>query len=128
MKTGKLSDGLIDGTVTFYYDYEKNKIAAKIPYKKGKKEGLGKIFDTNGKVVDEIPCKNDQINGTRKEYSSTGKLIKKSVYKNGELNGKAIVYDEKSGKPMFEVLFKEGQPSEGWRYENGKKIKLEKSK
>ncbi len=59
------------------------KIAEKIPYVMGVKEGTRLTFHSTGKVYKEQPYKNGKLNGTCKRYDREGKLTAEYPYRNG---------------------------------------------
>ena len=70
-----------------------------------KKNGKGKIYNYNGKIIFEGEYKNGEKNGKGKEYYSNEQLLFEGDYLNGKKwNGKGydrdgnLVYEIKDGK------------------------------
>ena len=59
------------------------KVAEKIPYVMGKKEGARLTYHSTGKVYKEQPYKNNKLNGICKRYDRQGKLTAEYPYMNG---------------------------------------------
>ena len=85
-------------------------------YKKGKRNGKGKVYDisTNTKLF-KGEYLNGKKNGKGKEYDCIGQLRLECEYLNGEKNGKVKKYF-RDGKLKFEG-----------EYLNGKKMEKEKN-
>ncbi|AQQ59943.1 hypothetical protein XJ32_07430 [Helicobacter bilis] len=76
-------------------DYHSNgKLWEEIPYKNGKREGIGKWYYENGDLVNEIPYKNDKREGMTKWYYRNGNLESETPYKNGKREGMSKWYYE----------------------------------
>ena len=61
-------------------------------YKIGEKDGIGKEYDFNDKLLFEGEYKNGKKNGKGKEYNYLGFLIFESEYLSGKKNGKGKEY------------------------------------
>ena len=59
-----------------------------------KKNGKGKEYNRNGKLIFEVEYLNGKRNGKVKEYNYKGELIFEGVYLNGKKNGKGKEYDD----------------------------------
>ena len=59
-------------------------------YKVGKRNGKGKEYDSNGKLIFEGEYLNGKRNGKGKEYDSYGELKFQGKYINGKKNEKGI--------------------------------------
>ena len=87
----------------------------------GKRNGKGKEFNNNGKLIFEGTFENGKRwNGKGKEYNKEGELIFEGEYKEGKRwNGKGKEYNNE-GELMFEGEYKEGNRwnGKGKRYFN----------
>jgi len=67
--------------------FPSGKISAEVPYKKGVREGAGKMFYETGELYAEETYKAGKLNGPTITYYTTGKLQAELHYKNGLLDG-----------------------------------------
>lgn len=64
-----------------------------VNYIKGKKDGIGQIYETTGQLKETAEFKNGQLNGLRKLYNdSTGQLIIVENYVNDNFEGEYLSY------------------------------------
>lgn len=101
----KYSNGVPDGEWKVFY--ESGKTAHEMSYKKGKKEGVVKEYNDDGRLIFEITYVNGVENGLSILYYTSGKLREKGAYKNGERDGKWINYNE-DGTVAEEKIFVKG--------------------
>lgn len=108
-----------------YYHRESSDIMSLENYKKGKLEGLKKVFYKNNVLAEESNYKDGVLDGDYVKYAENGKLIEKSSYKDGDLHGNAIFYDGQ-GNLILKGQYKKGLRSGIWEtYENGKVVSKE---
>lgn len=101
--------------------YDDNKLAEKLYYKKGKREGVYKHYFKNGKLHLEEHYKKGILNGINREYSAKGILSADANFKDGELHGTVkLFYDD--GQLRSEMNYKQGKPYGTFKeyYPNGK--------
>ncbi|SEQ18841.1 Antitoxin component YwqK of the YwqJK toxin-antitoxin module [Flavobacterium urocaniciphilum] len=136
----------IHGEATIYF-YDVNKVAMKIPYYLGEKNGTARMYDRDGKEINKIEYKHDKkvgdyINytkdkqvsseehyddegnrtGTWKEYKN-GLIYSEQSYKNNKLDGAYKLY--KNGVLQNVEEYKNGirnGKSENFNVENGQLI------
>lgn len=77
--TTEYSNGIENGMSTKYDG--KGRVVFQIPYKNGKREGLGKFYE-NGILQLSVEYKNDLQNGIQREYDKNGNIIRENIYKN----------------------------------------------
>ncbi|SCA63595.1 hypothetical protein SCG7109_AT_00060 [Chlamydiales bacterium SCGC AG-110-M15] len=82
----------------FVVEYREDRIASRIPYINGDRNGLGEFYAYNGDVYKTIEFKNDYISGLIIEYYPNGQIALQTEYKNGQKNG-----DEKEFFPNGNV-------------------------
>ncbi len=120
-KNHKIIDGLnvlnlLDNTV---YTYYKNKL----------REGVQKVYDSNGKLIANMTYKNDQLILDKTLNPLTNKMVSCTYKDNQPLNGRYFEY-----KPMYnyydEFIFENGIQKNHNRYTKDKdgKVKLSESK
>jgi antitoxin component YwqK of YwqJK toxin-antitoxin module len=111
------------------YRYYNNKLSATYEYKKGKKNGLMKVYDKNNVVIDIIQYVNNKRNGHRIRYKlkknkSKYYISEKKYYCNNKRQGIQKYYNENNEIIMKKIYDKDVIRSIFW-YENLKKIKAE---
>ncbi|RTY95329.1 toxin-antitoxin system YwqK family antitoxin [Flavobacterium sp. GT3R68] len=116
---GKVVNKLHEGE--WKYFHESSKIIMTLEnYKKGKLEGIKKIYFPNGKIAEETGYKNGIKEGVYKKYTETGIVLEDALYKNGQFHGQAV-YKDPEGKVVAKGLYKDGKKVGVWEfYENGK--------
>ena len=62
------------------------------PYESDHKEGIEKLYTSDGELISETAYKNNLKNGLEKMYTSDGKLISETAYKNNLKNGLEKMY------------------------------------
>ena len=88
---------------------ENGKLIYEGEYLNGKKIGKGKIYDINGNlIIFEGEYINGEINGKGKIYDENDKLIFEGGYLNGKKNGKCKEYDE-NNKLIYEGDYLNGK-------------------
>ena len=114
MKMDKEGEFVRNGTAMRYT--KSGKIAEKIPYVMGKKEGVRLTYHSTGKVYKEQPYKNNKLNGICKRFDRQGKLTAEYPYKNG-VPGTGLVEYTNLGKkrpdPQISVERKDQLRSQG---------------
>lgn len=94
-------------------------------YKKGKLNGIKKIYYDDGAVAEILNFSNGKRNGNYKKFGVNEKLLEDLNYKNDELHGDATFYDG-LGNILIQGQYKEGLKSGVWKtYEKGKLVKEE---
>ncbi len=110
-----------------YYHQESKIIMTSENYKKGKLNGIKKIFYNDGSLAEELIFLDGKRNGNYKKFGINEKILEDLNYKNDELHGIAKFYDG-LGNLILEGQYKEGLKSGTWKtYENGKIVKEEKA-
>ena len=71
-----------------------------------KKNGIGKEYGLNGKLIFEGEYLNGKKNGIGKEYNDEGKILSEGNYLNGEKNGCFYVFHKDI--PIVRVLYENG--------------------
>ncbi len=102
-----INEGVPDGKVQIFYpnhQMESN-------YKKGKLDGIAKLYDGNGNLEGEYNYKNGEKEGVARKYYENGKLEYEYNYKNDEREGIAKEYYESGALKMIIT------------YENGKAVR-----
>ncbi len=72
------------GVVRTYYDNAKKYLGEEYFINAGKKEGIYKVFHSNGKLYKEVNYIDGLMNGICKSYHSNGKLEKEVNYIDGK--------------------------------------------
>jgi antitoxin component YwqK of YwqJK toxin-antitoxin module len=131
-KKNKVSEGLLvnkeyEGEWKYYH--KESKIVMTIEnYKKGKLNGVKKIFYDDGSVAEILNYSNGKREGNYKRYGVNEKILEDLNYKNNELHGEATFYDG-LGNIISKGQYKNGLKSGIWKtYENGKVVKEETAK
>ena len=98
---------------------------ASVKYKVGERNGKGKEYNNNGKLIFEGEYLNGKRNGKGKDYDYDGCLEFEGEYLNGKRNGKGKEY--KSGKLIFEGEYLNGEKwnGKGKEYNNNGKLIFE---
>lgn len=104
-----------------YYHFKSNAIMTIENYKKGKLEGVRKVFYNDGTIAEEAMYKEGLKNGIYKKYAENGVLLEESNYKKGQLDGKAIFKDA-DGKLAFTGQYKDGKSVGIFKYYKDDKV------
>lgn len=97
-------------------------------YKKGKLNGIKKIFYDDGAVAEVLNFSDGKRNGNYKKFGVNEKILEDLNYKNDELHGEATFYDG-LGNISIQGQYKDGLKSGIWKtFEKGKVIKEETAK
>jgi antitoxin component YwqK of YwqJK toxin-antitoxin module len=106
-----------------YYHKESPVIMAIENYKKGKLNGIRKVFHKNKAINEETEYVNGVKNGIYRKYSENGVVLEDAVYKNGEFHGLAT-YKDVDGNLVAQGQFVLGRKRGIWKfYENGKLVR-----
>lgn len=129
-KGNKVSEGKLVNKVPEgdwkYYHLETKQLMSTEFYKKGKLEGVKKVFYKNGLIAEISNYTNGVLNGKYLKYAENETTLEDSTYKNGELHGKAIFYDGK-GNIALKGEYVKGIKRGVWEmYDDGKLVKNEK--
>jgi antitoxin component YwqK of YwqJK toxin-antitoxin module len=129
-KGKKVSEGVLKNKLPEgewkYYHLDSDQYMTLENYKKGKLDGVKKVFYKDGTLAEESMYSNGDLNGYYKKYAENGKPLEDSNYKNGEFHGPALYYDG-AGNLVFKGQYKNGRKSGYWEtYEEGKLVKKEK--
>jgi len=99
-----------DGTKVIRTTYSNGKPKAEVLYKDGKKNGLSKSFDKEGKISLELPYVNDKREGKSKKYYEGGKqLYQTTEYKDDLMHGMQVKYRE-NGDVLSEAQYEKNFP------------------
>lgn len=101
--------------------YKNDTMALVTPYVNGKKEGISKYYNENGKLITEITYSNDQkIKELENEYYNTGELNYIRTIKNDKVEGLVTKY-YKNGKIEMQANLISGSFDGEFKkyYENG---------
>ena len=110
------------------YHKESKVVMTSENYKKGKLNGIKKIFYDDGAVAEILNYTDGKRNGNYKKYGVNEKILEDLNYKNDELHGEATYYDG-LGNISIQGQYKEGLKSGVWKtYEKGKVVKEETSR
>ena len=101
----EFKDGFYNGK---YGEYEYNKLKCDGTYKDGKKDGVFKMYDSEGRVQEEKSYKDGKLHGAHKTYFTTGKVEREVNYRNGKQDGKDMVY-EWDGTLRRDHTYKDGK-------------------
>ena len=131
-KNNKVSEGLLvnkeyEGEWKYYHKESKIVMTSE-NYKKGKLNGIKKIFYDDGSLAEVLNYVNGKREGNYKRYGVNEKILEDLNYKNDELHGEAIFYDG-LGNIVSKGQYKNGLKSGIWKtYEKGKIVKEETAK
>ena len=116
--SGKYISYESNGKIKEYYLCDNN-LAYEGEYSNGKRNGKGKEYNWNGKLMFDGEYKNGKRNGKGKEYSGgLGILIFEGDFLNGKRNGKGKEYNG-IDKLIFDGEYKNGKRNgEGKEYNN----------
>jgi antitoxin component YwqK of YwqJK toxin-antitoxin module len=110
------------------YHKESKVIMISENYKKGKLNGLKKIFYDDGSVAEILNFNNGKRDGNYKKYGVNEKILEDLNYKNDELHGEATFYDG-LGNISIQGQYKEGLKAGIWKtFEKGKIVKEENAR
>ncbi|MCF6141624.1 hypothetical protein L1S34_10035 [Flavobacterium sp. K77] len=119
---GNVVNKLFEGVWTYYHKDSKNIMTTEF-YKKGKLEGIRKVFFISGALAEEITFTNNLKNGLYKKYTERGVVLEESNYKNDQYEGKAIFRDV-FGNIVSQGMFVQGKKAGMWQFfEKGKLVK-----
>lgn len=119
---GNVVNKLFEGVWTYYHKYSKNIMTTEF-YKKGKLEGIRKVFFISGALAEEMTFANNLKNGPYKKYTERGVVLEESNYKNDQYEGKAIFRDA-FGNVVSQGIFVQGKKAGMWQFfEKGKLVK-----
>ncbi len=89
---------------------DRHKLQAEIPWKKGKVDGVKKMYYPNsGKIRSKTEYKNGQPHGTTKTLTREGKLMRKGKLVKGDRHGKMLDYWPETGTKRRVVLYDRGK-------------------
>lgn len=107
------------------YHKESKVVMTSENYKKGKLNGVKKIFYDDGSVAEILNYVDGKREGNYKRYGVNEKILEDLNYKGNELHGLATFYDG-LGKIILQGQYTNGVKSGIWKtYENGKVVKEE---
>ena len=86
----EFKDGFYNGK---YEEHEYNKLKCEGVYKEGRKNGVFKMYNSEGKVKEEKSYKEGKLHGAHRTYYTTGKLEREVNYSDGKQDGKELAYD-----------------------------------
>jgi antitoxin component YwqK of YwqJK toxin-antitoxin module len=89
--------------------YEIGAVAEEKTYISGKREGLYRQYNDNGKLIFEMTYKSDKEHGPVKIYYADGTIRETGTFINGLKEGSWIEYDTRGGVVKNEV-FRAGLP------------------
>jgi len=104
-------EGRPDGIEFTYHGDASLRSTREVPYEKGVKNGVEKIYAREGEKVyvkTEIPWKDDRIEGVRRTYHPNGKPMVETTYVAGAANGSSRIYDDE-GRVTREATLKDGK-------------------
>ncbi|MDR5894337.1 hypothetical protein QC820_16220 [Halomonas mongoliensis] len=74
----------------------------------GKRDGLNRFYDTEGRIQRQYPYENGKLQGVAQHFFPSGELAEKTIYKNGRRHGESKEWDEK-GNLARHVSYYEGE-------------------
>jgi antitoxin component YwqK of YwqJK toxin-antitoxin module len=100
-------NGKLDGDVKLYNNSgnKKGQLIVEETYRKGKREGVSKIWYANGQLKAQLPFRNGVLEGYVKHWYPNGELRSSKKYKNGVKNGFSKKWYS-SGKMYSKALYK----------------------
>lgn len=101
----EFKDGFYNGK---YEEYEYNKLKCNGTYKDGRKHGVFKIYNSEGRIKEEKSYKEGKLDGAHKTYYTTGKVEREVNYRNGKQDGKELAYDP-DGTLRRDHTYKDGK-------------------
>ena len=112
MMKGFYRDTIKDSTWIYY--------VSKVPiyivsYKNGKKNGVAKTFNREGKILEEITWKNDLKEGPWNRFHPDGKLYIKSFYQKNKINGIFQAFNGE-GTLLISGIYKDNLKNNLWIY------------
>ncbi len=96
-------DGLPIG-ISHYYFSKNDKLAGEMPYKNGKKDGIGRLYYESGTLLKKIYFKDGLVYGVDSLFYESGNLEIAIPYADGKKNGIGRLY-YKSGKLETETPY-----------------------
>lgn len=129
-KGNKVSEGKLLNKVSEgdwkYYHFESKQVMTSEIYKKGKLDGIKKVFYKDGSIAEISNYSMGVLNGKYLKYAENDTLLEDSNYKNGQLHGAAIFYDG-NGKVALKGEYVNGIKRGVWEmHDAGKLVKKEK--
>lgn len=122
---GKVVNKLYEGEWK-YYHLDMDQIMTLEYYKKGKLDGIRKVFYKSGEIAEEANYKDGKREGVYKKYAENGVVMEELNYKNDLFHG-PVIYREAEGKVSITGQYKNGLSVGEWNYyENGKLVRTEK--
>ena len=122
---GKVINKLYEGEWK-YYHLDMDQIMTLENYKKGKLDGIRKVFYKSGEIAEEANYKEGKREGIYKKYAENGVVMEELNYKNDLFHG-PVIYREAEGKVSITGQYKNGLSVGEWNYyENGKLVRTEK--
>ncbi|WP_339838078.1 hypothetical protein [uncultured Flavobacterium sp.] len=107
------------------YHKESKVIMTSENYKKGKLNGVKKIFYDDGSLAEIINFSDGERDGNYKKYGVNEKILEDLNYKNDQLHGEATFFDG-LGNISIQGQYKEGLKVGVWKtFEKGKVVKEE---
>lgn len=101
----EFKDGFYDGK---YEEHVYNKLKCEGVYKEGRKNGVFKMYDDEGRVKEEKSYKEAKLDGAHKTFYTSGKLEREVNYRNGKQDGKELAY-EFDGTLRRDHTYKDGK-------------------
>ena len=122
---GKTVNRLNEGQWNYYHKGSTQLMKEEF-YKKGKLEGIQKIYFQNGALAEETTYKNGVREGIYKMYVQNGNVVEESTFKNNQYDGPAI-FSDASGNIVSKGNFVKNEKKGMWEfYKNGTLEKKEK--
>ncbi len=117
--TFKVSEGtvvnkLFDGVWKFYH-LNSEQLMTLEHYKKGKLEGVRKVYYKSGEVAEEANYSNGKKQGSYKKYAENGVVLEEFQYKDDLFHGPALFRDP-DGKITTKGHYKNGLSVGRWTY------------
>lgn len=119
-----LAGNPITGTIKYYNDFTEV-LLLETPYVDGKKEGIERQYNSNGRLWVESTYVNDKHDGIQKWYDYMGNLEKEVPYVRGKKEGVEKHYDSK-GNLIEKITYKKGKKVENAPQEKDDNEVLEK--
>ena len=116
-----IDDEPINGLYRVYYS--DGDIKMEVQSKNGKPDGVGKFYNEDGMLVYMGNFSAGLPNGAFYNYYDNEQVHNEMNYVNGVKDGAQKVFDE-DGKLLVEVVFKNGEPVNGYAIVNDEKVPL----
>lgn len=101
----EFKDGFYNGK---YEEYGYGKLLCEGAYKEGRKNGVFKTYDSEGRVKEEKSYKDAKLDGAHRTYYTTGQIEREVNYSNGKQDGKELAYDP-DGTLRRDHTYKDGK-------------------